>query len=64
MLYSRESVDRACTANRVLYWDLSRHLITTEEAIESEEYEKHKDMIEADKKWHLEHQGDNYESSL
>lgn len=46
MLYSQETIDRACTANRVMYWDLSRHIVKVEDAIESQEYEDHKDSLE------------------
>lgn len=46
MIYSQETIDRACTANRVMYWDLSRHTVRVDDAIESQEYEKFKDDFE------------------
>lgn len=71
MIYSKETIDRACTANRVLYWDLSRHTVRVDDAIESQEYEKFKDDFEEDviyeerKAEFLDtmRQGDNYEDS-
>lgn len=66
MLYSQETIDRACTANRVMYWDLSRHTVKVGEAIESQEYEDFKDKhhAEEEKKFmDSMRQNDNYEDS-
>lgn len=65
MIYSQETIDRACTANRVMYWDLSRHTVRVEDAIESQEYEAFKDKhhAEEEKKFMTMHQEDNMEDS-
>lgn len=69
--YSQETMQSAFTANEAQR-TLHREMITVRDAIDSEfgaikeaeEYEKHKDMLEADEKWFLEHQGDNMEQSI
>ena len=66
MMYSQESIDRACTANNVIHWDMSRQIMTVEDAIESQGYEDFKDKhhAEEEKKFmDTMRQGDNYEDS-
>lgn len=63
-MLTRQDLNIALTANEDFHRTLHRQVITVSQAMEREEYENHMDKMEADKKWHMMHQGNNFEPSI